>query len=98
MVAHWFKNRQGWWFPSMMMNSVGAVATTLVLIDISYAKFLHGAWMVMAALPAIIFVMFKIHTHYKSINEQLMPKEMKAATVSPPVYGCLLPLPPVTSL
>jgi amino acid transporter len=81
MVPHWFKHREGWWIPSMIMNGVGALATTLVLIDITYAKFLHGAWMVMAALPVIIYLMFKIHTHYKSINAQLIPKEMKAETV-----------------
>ncbi|MBI3581350.1 MAG: APC family permease [Nitrospinae bacterium] len=73
MVVHWFKNREGWWMPSMLMNGFGAVATALVLLDVSYAKFAHGAWMVLAALPVIIYFMYKIRSHYLSINEQLVP-------------------------
>ncbi|MBI3793390.1 MAG: APC family permease [Nitrospinae bacterium] len=80
MVVHWFKKREKWWIFSMTMNGVGAIATFLVFLVVSYSKFVLGAWIALAAVPAIIFFMHKIHTHYKSISEQLAPRELSSAS------------------
>ena len=77
MVRHWRKvarekGRQArGWRRSMVINGVGAVATALVLIIVVETKFLHGAWIVIAAMPLIVAGFRGIHRHYEAIWDQL---------------------------
>jgi len=77
MVRHWRKvaREQGrqarGWRRSMIINSVGAVATALVLIIVVQTKFVHGAWIVIAAMPIIVAGFVGIHHHYEGIQRQL---------------------------
>ncbi|HMC36938.1 MAG TPA: APC family permease, partial [Actinomycetota bacterium] len=77
MVRHWHKvSRRGGdqakgWRRSIVINGVGAVATGLVLAIVVETKFLHGAWIVIAAMPVIISAFYGTHRHYESISRQL---------------------------
>ncbi|TML01549.1 MAG: APC family permease [Actinobacteria bacterium] len=77
MVRHWRKvarehGRQvRGWRRSMVINAVGAVATALVLVIVVETKFLHGAWIVIAAMPVIVAGFYGIHRHYEGIQRQL---------------------------
>jgi amino acid transporter len=77
MVRHWRKvAREGGprargWRHSMAINLVGAVATALVLLIVVQTKFLHGAWIVIAAIPLIVTGFLGIHRHYEGIGRQL---------------------------
>ena len=61
-----------------MINAIGAAATFLVLIIVTYTKFADGAWIVIVAMPIIVFVFYSIHRHYMSIMAQL-----RRGTVTP---------------
>jgi hypothetical protein len=65
----------------MMLNGIGAVATGVVLLVVGYTKFMHGAWLVIAAIPIIIYLMVRVNRHYKSIADQLVPAGMEAEKV-----------------
>jgi amino acid transporter len=77
MVKHWLKekhrgaNAAGGWRRSMIINGVGAAATAVVLVVITTTKFVHGAWIVIAAIPLIVGMFMSIHRHYESIRTQL---------------------------
>lgn len=71
MVVHHMKEREPNWRRSMVINGVGAVTTLVVLLDICFARFLHGAWMVVAAIPVFVYVFTKIHNHYLSVGREL---------------------------
>src|SRR6266540_3694470 len=78
MVRHWLKVRQGLdpdasrgWKRSIVINAVGAVATGVVLVIVVETKFIHGAWIVIAAMPLIIAGFYGIHRHYEGIFRQL---------------------------
>jgi amino acid transporter len=71
MVRHWIKDRGRGWFKSALINGIGAVVTGIVLVIIALEKFKHGAWIVLIAIPALVFLTKKIHQHYLSIAEQL---------------------------
>jgi hypothetical protein len=71
MVMHHLKHRQPSWQYSLVVNAVGALTTAVVLVDIASTKFLHGAWLVFAALPLMILVFRKIHAHYVSVGREL---------------------------
>jgi amino acid transporter len=81
MVRHWLKIKarggeaaRGWQ-RSIVINTVGAAATFLVLIIVIDTKFGHppkpGAWIVIAAMPVIIAGFYGIHRHYERIIGQL---------------------------
>ncbi|HEV8419780.1 MAG TPA: APC family permease [Actinomycetota bacterium] len=78
MVRHWLKVKRGrdpdasrGWKRSIVINGVGAVATGVVLIVVVQTKFMHGAWIVIAAMPLIIAGFYGVHTHYEGIFRQL---------------------------
>ncbi len=77
MVVHWLKNREPWWVLGMVFNGIGALATGVVFVVVGYTKFMHGAWLVVAAIPMLIYLMVKVNKHYKSIAEQLIPDDLK---------------------
>jgi amino acid transporter len=78
MVRHWLKvKREGdtqasrGWRRSIVINSIGAAATFLVLIIVVRTKFAEGAWIVIAAMPVIIAGFYGVHRHYVEVQKQL---------------------------
>jgi len=77
MVRHWLKiKRDGGekargWRRSAVINSIGAMATALVLVIVVRTKFAEGAWIVIAAMPLIIAGFYGINRHYARIHVQL---------------------------
>ena len=71
MVRHWIAYKGKGWIKSAVINGVGAVTTAVVLIIIASTKFLHGAWIVLIAIPGLVYLTTRIHVHYLSVAEQL---------------------------
>jgi amino acid transporter len=77
MVRHWLKvkreRRAGarGWQRSIVINGIGAVATFVVLVIVIQTKFVHGAWIVIAAMPVIVVGFYGVHRHYEGIWQQL---------------------------
>jgi amino acid transporter len=65
MVVHWLKTREPGWRWKATLNGFGAVATGLVSVIQVVTKFLHGAWIVVLIIPAIIMLLRAIHRHYE---------------------------------
>ena len=71
MVLRWRRLREpGWWWRAAV-NATGALATGTVLLVIASAKFTHGAWMVLAVIPVLVWVFVSIHRHYEDVERQL---------------------------
>jgi amino acid transporter len=71
MVRHWLKTREAGWQRSVVINSVGAFTTGVVLVVVATVKFAHGAWIVILAIPILVALMLSIRTHYKGVAAQL---------------------------
>jgi len=69
MVVHWRRAHRGGF--AMVMNATGAAATGVVLIVVAATKFIHGAWVVMILVPALVMLLLAIHRHYVFVEEQL---------------------------
>jgi amino acid transporter len=78
MVRRWLRLREEGWRRSMIINGVGATATGVVLVIVAITKFIHGAWIVIAAMPVIIAFFLAVHRHYTAIGRAL-----RAHPVSP---------------
>ena len=55
MVRRWWRTKEPGWRRSWPVNAVGAVVTGIVLVVIATVKFSHGAWIVLAAIPVLVF-------------------------------------------
>ena len=88
MVRHWLKEKHKGdaaakgWQRSIVINAIGAAATFLVLIIVTYTKFIEGAWIVIVAMPIIVMTFLSIHRHYLAIMAQL-----RRGTVAPDDFG-----------
>ncbi|MEA5595975.1 APC family permease [Rivularia sp. UHCC 0363] len=71
MVRHWFKDKTGGWLLSTVINGIGAIMTTLVLMVIVATKFKQGAWIVVLAIPAVVYLFLSINRHYRIVRERL---------------------------
>ena len=71
MARHWVRKREGNWRRSIVINGVGAVATGTVLVVIAASKFLHGAWIVIVAIPVLVLVLRGINRHYEAVSRGL---------------------------
>ncbi|MCC6456024.1 MAG: amino acid permease [Caldilineaceae bacterium] len=60
----------GWWW-KRAVNSMGAVTTGVVLIVLIATKFVDGAWLIVVAVPAIVWMLRSINNHYARIAEAL---------------------------
>jgi amino acid transporter len=71
MVRHWLRVRERGWQRSVVINAVGAAATGVVLVVVAWMKFLHGAWIVLVAVPLFVAGMAAIRRHYQWVASQL---------------------------
>ncbi len=87
LVRRWWKLRDSGWQLSMVLNSVGAVVTGVVLVVVAYTKFEHGAWMVMVVLPVIVAILYATHVHYRDVHDALVLEDLslRIPEMKPPV-------------
>jgi len=71
MVKHWLDNRSRHWRRNLAINGLGAATTSVVVVIIASTKFIHGAWIVIIAIPVIVLMTKKVKSHYDSVARQL---------------------------
>jgi hypothetical protein len=59
------------WHLKIAINALGAVVTAVVVVIFAFAKFTEGARVTVILVPAMVFIFFRIHHHYKSTKEGL---------------------------
>jgi amino acid transporter len=87
MVRRWLRMRDRGeappgWRRSMTINAIGAVTTGIVLCIVTATKFLHGAWIVIVAIPFIVLMFRSIHRHYEVVHEQLQGNRIRPGETS----------------
>jgi len=83
MIRHWNRNLPGETDParrrqmkrSRVINSIGAVVTSLVLIIIVISKFTEGAWIAVVAMLVLFVMMRGIRKHYDNVKAELAPTD-----------------------
>jgi amino acid transporter len=77
MVRHWLKEKHKGaeaakgWKRSIVINIVGATATGVVLVVVTYTKFHDGGWLSMLFMAILVPVFLSIHRHYSAIIDEL---------------------------
>lgn len=77
MVLRWRRLRTPGWRRSAAINAFGALVTGIVLCVVVATKFLHGAWIILAAIPLVIALMRSVHAHYTAVAHQLADEQRR---------------------
>jgi amino acid transporter len=59
------------WRHKMIINGIGAVCTSLVVIIFAIFKFTEGAWIILVLIPLLVAFFLAIHRHYRSLARTL---------------------------
>ncbi|MGC8462461.1 MAG: APC family permease [Acidimicrobiales bacterium] len=71
LVVHWRRTRPPrWWFRASL-NATGAVVTGIATVIFLVTKFAEGAWVVVLAVPAFVWLFVRIHAYYHGVAEAL---------------------------
>jgi amino acid transporter len=93
LVVHWRRARPPRWEFRAAVNGIGAVATGVATMVFILTKFTEGAWVVIIAVPAFIFLFTRIHRYYRAVGRELAigeipgKPEVKPTVVIVPVTG-----------
>ncbi len=71
LVVHWRKTRPPGWRRRAVINAVGACITAIATVVFLVSKFTEGAWVVVIAIPAFIFLFLRIHAYYDRAGKAL---------------------------
>jgi amino acid transporter len=72
LVRRWLRLRPRGWQISVVINTVGALVTGVVLVVVAYTKFERGAWMVIVVLPLLVLLLYSINRHYREVQDALV--------------------------
>jgi hypothetical protein len=59
------------WWVKIIISGVGAIVTFIVMIVFIITKFSNGAWFIVILIPALVWLFFQIHRHYKETAARL---------------------------
>ena len=73
MVQHWRRNRatEPKWRRNAIINGIGSGTTFFVLCIVLATKFTHGAYIVVFAIPVLVWILTRINKHYAEVGVQL---------------------------
>lgn len=63
------------WRWKKAVNTLGAITTGVVFVILVATKFVDGAWIVVLAIPLLVFMFYKIHEHYTTVAHALTTEE-----------------------
>jgi hypothetical protein len=86
MVVHWKRNPGSHARLSIVLNGLGAVATGITVIVVTFAKFSEGAWATVLLIPGIMAVMVGIRRHYDRVRLETACREpLHTGALRPPL-------------
>ena len=83
LVRVWFRRRSNGWHIKAFINALGCVATGIASLVIIESKFSEGAWIVVVAIPLMLWVSYKIKTHYDRCDKWLAQSLLEPTEILP---------------
>ncbi len=88
MVVHWWRLRGRGWRGKVVVNGVGCAITSVVTVVLLITKFTQGAWLVVLAIPLLIWLFLRIRTHYDHVARRLrLARDVRLKLPPPPTAG-----------
>ncbi|WP_282801918.1 APC family permease [Secundilactobacillus kimchicus] len=80
MIRHWIRERGGLWPLKATINLLGAVISATLVVILFFLRF-ENVWPYLIVMPALIYLFYRIHTHYANVARQLRVSEADAKRV-----------------
>jgi amino acid transporter len=71
LVRFWREQRPPKWQLRVAVNGLGAVFTAVAVVVFLTTKFLAGAWVVVIAVPSLVFLFHRTEIYYKAVGHEL---------------------------
>ena len=73
MVKHWFNVRktEKKWFRKLVINGIGLLLTTFILITVTVIKFEEGGWITLVITSCLVALSLYIKKHYNQIGKEI---------------------------
>jgi amino acid transporter len=71
LVRHWFTHHGHLWAARAVINGTGAVLSAAAAVIFLATKFIHGAFIIVVVIPALIVMFRKIHRYYATLGQEL---------------------------
>jgi amino acid transporter len=73
MVRHWWSSRAEvkYWRRKLLLNGVGLVLTTFILVSVVTLKFHEGGWITLLVTGALVGLVMLVKRHYNQTAKQL---------------------------
>jgi amino acid transporter len=71
LVRHWRSERPPRWRLRATINATGSVMTAIAVLVLLFSKFLEGAWVVVIAIPAMMWLFSHTEAYYAEVGREL---------------------------
>jgi hypothetical protein len=71
LVLHWRSLKPNRWRLRAALNGTGAVMTAVAVMVFLGSKFLHGAWVVVVAIPVLMYLFSQTEHYYAKVAREL---------------------------
>jgi amino acid transporter len=84
MTRRHLRVREPGWRSGTVINGVGALVTAVALVVIVVGKFVEGAWMVVVAIPLLVWLLLRIqHTYVRELRQLKVEVSQRLAPPKP---------------
>ena len=71
LVRHWRRDRPPRWRARSALNGAGATMTAIAVVVFLSSKFIHGAWVVVVAVPLLMYLFSHTESYYAAVATEL---------------------------
>ncbi|MFC1465383.1 MAG: APC family permease [Candidatus Brachytrichaceae bacterium NZ_4S206] len=78
------------WRRNLLISASGATLSFVVMVIFAVTKFTHGAWITLLVIPIMVFVFYRVHTHYRNVARILSLSKERVKPTPHPVKTIVL--------
>jgi amino acid transporter len=86
MAKRHLRLREPGWRVGLAINGLGALATGIVDVVIAVVKFRDGAWMIILAVPVLVYLLVRLNRQYEAEERELTEGLERAEDLPPAVH------------
>ncbi len=80
------------WLWKLVLSAIGSVTTLVVLIVLVATKFVDGAWVIVIAIPSLVWMFNAINRHYLDVAENLRTRDLTGAKLMDVADVAIVPI------
>jgi hypothetical protein len=92
MAKHHLTQREPGWRRGLAINGFGALVTAIMTLIIAATKFVDGAYVILVAIPLMLFCLLKVNRHYEETAASMNAPERRGLVGDMPRQLVVIPV------